>query len=436
MFLKIQWTCTSRDGAPVEQLRAGEMTLRVVAGSHDWTDALALAQLAMDEMKRALNAKDQLGKEPIVERPQTQMAGIFYLLYEAKKGADFSIFNFEFAKEVKKVESLATGRADFKDFCKRFDNAQYPACDTVMLSALRFMYASQFNADEAKYVIAELEKEAVMKAHKIMGPCVDNFHLLTPQALWPTADLSNVTRLFGGRSCDAKDLLTAAEEKASFELSKRIVAITLKLDGKGEAPVQDMQTLAKFVSYMKELPSQAMFVDFHVDKKFNTSNFKCQFTRSILPFGGPLDRNDKDGVRLYLNTSHEKDKQTRATKQYIIDNLEKDFAKTASGSYSDKIQVYYFMTALIFDIFIQVSLCPFFVIPKRTAGWLPPHTHTHAPIERSRANPHIRTRPSARAPTPTNSSCSLSRCPPPPPPHHLARSPSLSLSPPLSLRFY
>ena len=181
----------------------------------------------MEEMKRALNAKDQLGKEPIVERPQTQTAGIFYLLYEAKKGAEFNVFNADFAKEVKKVESLATSRADFKDFCKRFDNAQYPACDTIMLSVLRFMYASQFNVDEAKYVIAELEKEAVMKAHKIMGPCVDNFHLVTPQSLWPTADLSNVTRMFGGRSCDSKKALTDEQEQASFRLSQQIVAITL-----------------------------------------------------------------------------------------------------------------------------------------------------------------------------------------------------------------
>jgi hypothetical protein len=327
----------------------------------------------MDEMKREMKAKDLLGTEPIVERPQTQMAGIFYLLYEAKKGAGFDIFNADFAKEVKKIESLATGRPDFNQFCKRFDTTstggidQYPACDTATLSALRFMYASQFNAEEAKYVIAELQKEAVMKAHKIMGPCVDFFHLKTPQAAWETATLANVALEFGGRSCDSKNVLSDAEEQASFRLSQRIVAITLKLDGKGQGPVQDMATLSKFVAYMKELPSQSMFVDFHVDNQFNTSNTKSKFTRSILPFGGPLDRTDSDGVRLYLNTTHKEKKQDDATKKYIIDNLEKAFAKTASGSYSDKIQVYYFMTALIFDVFIQVSLCPFTYAPTARA---------------------------------------------------------------------
>ena len=33
--------------------------------------------------------------------------------------------------------------------------------------------------------------------------------------------------------------------------------------------------LAKYVAYIEELPSQAMFVDFHLDNKFNTSNTKC-----------------------------------------------------------------------------------------------------------------------------------------------------------------
>ena len=48
-------------------------------------------------------------------------------------------------------------------------------------------------------------------------------------------------------------------------------------------------------------------------------------------------------------------------KKWIIKELEKDFAKAAKGSYSDFLTVYYFMTALIFDVFIQVpvllSLC-------------------------------------------------------------------------------
>ena len=50
----------------------------------------------------------------------------------------------------------------------------------------------------------------------------------------------------------------------------QIASISLKFDGKGKEPVKeaDMPMLAKYVAYMKELPSQAMFVDFHLDNKF------------------------------------------------------------------------------------------------------------------------------------------------------------------------
>ena len=313
----------------------------------------------MKDVKVSLRKATMVEAPPVVERPQTQMAGIFYMMYEAEGGADFNIFNVDAAAELKKVEALATARDDFKDYCLRHDSNKYPACKTTDWSPLRFLYASQFNADAAKAVVAELKKPEVMKAHKIMGPCVDRFHMMTPQAVWPTVDLNNVTAMFGGRSCDAADALTDAQEQASFALSQQIVAITMKFDALAEAPVQDMAALAEFVAYMKELPSQAMFVDFHLDNKFNSTNTKCKFTRSILPFGGPLDRTGEDGVRKYVNTTHLEDEQDKAIRKYIIDNLEGDFLKAAKGSYSDKITVYYFMTALIFDIFIKVSHDPF-----------------------------------------------------------------------------
>jgi hypothetical protein len=98
-----------------------------------------------------------------------------------------------------------------------------------------------------------------------------------------------------------------------------------------------------------------MFVDFHLENKFNTNNSKCKFTRSILPFGGPLDRVDKDGVRFYMNISQEAEEQEKKLRKYIIDNLEGQFSVAAGGGYSDQMTVYYFMTtALIWDILLKV----------------------------------------------------------------------------------
>ena len=44
-----------------------------------------------------------------------------------------------------------------------------------------------------------------------------------------------------------------------------------------------------------------MFVDYHLDKYFNTSNQKCQFSQGIIPFGGPLEG--------YKNTGDERMEQ-------------------------------------------------------------------------------------------------------------------------------
>lgn len=67
-----------------------------------------------------------------------------------------------------------------------------------------------------------------------------------------------------------------------------MTAIQSKWDGKAKKPVSNMQALAEYVAWMKELPSRAMYVDFHVDKNFNTTNTANAFTRTIMFFGGPL----------------------------------------------------------------------------------------------------------------------------------------------------
>ena len=69
---------------------------------------------------------------------------------------------------------------------------------------------------------------------------------------------------------------------------------------------------------------------------------------------GPLDRVDKDGVRLYINTSQEAEEQEKKLRKYIIENLEGQFSVAAGGGYSDQMTVYYFMTALIWDIVLKV----------------------------------------------------------------------------------
>ena len=150
--------------------------------------------------------------------------------------------------------------------------------------------------------------------------------------------------------CDRENKVAPAMKTKARTLSADMNAITSKWDGKGEAPVPEakMGTLALFVAWMKEFPSKTILVDFHLDNNFNTTNTKCAHTRSIIPFGGPLEG--------YKNTEDREDEQQAKVKKYILDNLEGDFAKAAKGGYSDYLTVNYFMTNLIFDIFIQILL--------------------------------------------------------------------------------
>jgi len=142
----------------------------------------------------------------------------------------------------------------------------------------------------------------------------------------------------------------AAMKAQSRVLSTQIMEISRKFDAKGVEPVSNlkMPVLAEYVAYMKELPSQAMFVDFHLDNQFNVSNTACKFTRSIIPFGGPL--------KGYADTKTNSTQQASKLKEYVLNNLEASFAKASKGGYSEYLNVYYFMTALIFDIFIQILL--------------------------------------------------------------------------------
>jgi len=296
---------------------------------YELSDVRSIKQDAFElAMKETGVAREELTAEQTVEeKTMTQSAGIFYLLYETEKDGGFTIFNSDVAKDLKKTEELATKEPDFDKWCQRTDNAEN-TCILTDLSPLRFLYASQFNEVTAKGIITDLKDADLMKTHKQMGPCYDFF---VDEGL-----------------CDPFDEVTDEMKVKSQALSTKILSVTKLFDAKGEEPVAEakMPVLAEFVAYMKELPSQAMFVDFHLDNEFNTTNTKCKFTRSIVSFGGPLPG--------YRNTRVDEDEQEKKTKKYIIDNLEASFLKASKGGYSDFVTVYYFMTALILDIFLKI----------------------------------------------------------------------------------
>jgi hypothetical protein len=141
---------------------------------------------------------------------------------------------------------------------------------------------------QAKEVIEKLKSDVkdangmtLMDAHKRMGPCYD-FGLPDTAAV-AVCDHACLPPTF-------KCAVSAESKADSMALSVQLKAITDKWDGQAAQPLADdqMSILAELMAYIKFLPSQAMKGDFHLDAKFNTTNTKNKYTRSIVSFGGPL----------------------------------------------------------------------------------------------------------------------------------------------------
>ena len=56
----------------------------------------------------------------------------------------------------------------------------------------------------------------------------------------------------------------------------------------------------------------------------------------------------------YIYSRDRESEQDKMIKNYVLNKLESKFNDAARGSYSDYISVYYFMTALILDIFLKI----------------------------------------------------------------------------------
>ena len=278
--------------------------------------------------------------EPVVERFMSQQLGIIMWIYEAK--TDKGIFTKDTAEAMKKAEMSIVGKPGFEDWCLRKyedelddENPNYE-CNKFDLSPIKFLFASSFDVVKAKKVISELSKPLVFEAYKKFGRCFE-FPAPggMPQSAWE-------------KTCDETGSVAAADKEAARWVSTAISVIIAAWDGKGKNPVEDMTLLATFTAWMKLLPSRSMSVDFLLDKNFALNNTVNMFSRSILSFGGPLAG--------YNNTEDDEDKQDSKLKTWILDKIIDDVDATTKGDFSKSITVYYFMTAIIFDVFLKILI--------------------------------------------------------------------------------
>lgn len=310
-------------------------------------DSFTTAMKAISDLKAEEEKKQS---EDVKEKPMTQQVGAFIIMYEASSDADYNIFNENAAKAIREIEDIANKEPDFDKWCKRADtpgDAEGP-CTTTDVSPLKFLYPSSFDNAKVQEVVDGLKNDEVRKAYIFLEERCVQFSAggLIMNVSQPSC---NCGRFPTNMQTECQSAI--ARKQTVQELADKIRDIVSKFDGKGTEPVKQayMKTLAAFVAYMHMLPAQMRHFDFHVDKEFNTTNPKSAFSRSIISIGGPL--------RGYKNTEDRADEQEKKMKKYVVDKLEGKMYKASKGSYGDYgkyVSLYYFMTALIFEVFIKI----------------------------------------------------------------------------------
>lgn len=293
------------------------------------------------------------------------------LIYESEA----TIFDAKAAAELKDFEMIITANKEFPQWCKRVyastTDDDY-TCTTSKrnqdLSPLKFLYASEFDAAKARSVIESLKIDKRLSDYKMMSRCLEfpppNPFILNGQvvpeeqalATWehtcdPTCLKSTTPAM---EACS----LSYVDKEAARKLSQDISYIMSKWDGSGEAPASDMDTLAEFVAWMMKLQTRAPFVNFHLDKDFDTSNLVCKWSRASISFGGPLPNLLADGSREFNSTSKLETSAERSQNDLLIkwvkSKLLPDLDKAAKTNYSPSVDMIYFMGSISFEVILDL----------------------------------------------------------------------------------
>jgi predicted RND superfamily exporter protein len=138
-----------------------------------------------------------------------------------------------------------------------------------------------------------------------------------------------------------------------MELGKNITDITSKFDMEGEM-VQNYQQVTELASYLMKVDIAKGYVDFGYDTEFSAENPVSQYSRGIVFWGGPLeDRNQStstDSEEREEVKQTERDERKEFVKKHYLDSMNKQSDKSTHS----QINSYYFMTAIIGDVILEI----------------------------------------------------------------------------------
>jgi len=288
-------------------------------------------RLARDEVREA---KQSMGDSSRNVPKQSESAAIAYWVFEAE--TDEGVFGTADSIEgMKDAYDIFLDDPQFQDYCVLDYRTPIGANETrkctAPLTPLSMYYASEWDTETAAAVIEQLKDPEKVELFNELGLCV---------AL--------------GQFCEQMDTAKMAENSRwVLDFFADVSSITSKWDMEGEL-VQDYKQVTELASYLKKVDLFKGSVDFGFDNGFTTENPVSMFSRGIVFWGGPLEERNETGKEDDEATKDMKKGERDKRKDFIISNYLADMDKQSDKGTHSTINSYYFMTAIIGDVILEI----------------------------------------------------------------------------------
>jgi len=202
---------------------------------------------------------------------------------------------------------------------------------TAPLTPLLMYYASYWDSAAVADVIEELKDPAKVDLLNRVGVCA------IPEAYCPPTIFENIT---------------LQEIMSALQFGMMVQNITSTWDMKGDL-IENITQATELASYLVLVDLYAGVVDFGFDKTFSAENPASQYSRGILFWGGPyINRNTSGLSEEEAKAANKADNDQ--LKRYILDNYLKEMDKQSDPNTHATINSYYFMTAIIGDVILNI----------------------------------------------------------------------------------
>mmetsp|Transcript_16638 Transcript_16638/g.31514 ORF Transcript_16638/g.31514 Transcript_16638/m.31514 type:complete len:1040 (+) Transcript_16638:98-3217(+) len=273
------------------------------------------AYITFVENGRRLNGESKLLQE--------DLGDVTYWIYKAKTSE--GLFTKDSLSFMYETEATILQNKVYPDYCYAEYNVTVspPTKEcTKPLSVMNIYFASLWDEALADEIINMFKSDPTkIQMYNDLAPCVE-----------------------AGFFCDLlPPIYTEADKLWVKSTSDDINSMIVMWDGQGQLN-SNVDQVTEFIAYMNELVTKRSKVNFYFDANFALDNKVSMFSRSIIYWGE------------LLNGTTTVDESEKKLKTFILDNLVAQWDEKSSKNYSDKVQSYYFMGSLIWDLILQILL--------------------------------------------------------------------------------